>query len=325
MAKEQGADPPPEASGPEAPAALVEAFVESLRVERRLSGHTLRAYRAEVGRFFAFVAERAGRPARLEDFEARAILAYLARDHRRLAPSTRARRLSALRTFGAFLHRRGLVRENPARAVEAPKIPRRLPFAPTVEEAASLVEVPGDDPVARRDRAILELLYGAGLRVSECAGLDLEDLRRDGRGLHVRVRGGKGGKDRLVPVGRRAAEALGAYLEVRDALVTPRSPDQALFLGVRGGRIPVRTIRKIVYDRCATAGLRARVGPHALRHAFATHLLQSGCDLRAIQTMLGHASLSTTQRYTHLDLGRLLDAFERAHPRARSDGADGPG
>ena len=295
---------------------LAERFLEGLRVERRLSPHTIRAYRSEVRGFFDFVADRAGRAPRPEDFDARNLLSYLARDHRRLRPSTRGRRLSALRTFGDFLRDTGVLPENPARTIDAPRLPRRLPSAPTVDEATALVEVPGDDPVARRDRAMLELLYGAGLRVSECAALDLDDLRRDGGGWIVWVRGGKGGKDRFVPIGRKAVEALDAYRAVRDTFQTPRSPPEALFYGVRGGRISVRVLRKVVYDRCRAAGTRARMGPHALRHAFATHLLQSGCDLRAIQHMLGHASLSTTQRYTHLDLGRLLDVYERAHPRA---------
>ncbi|RMG94004.1 MAG: tyrosine recombinase XerC [Deltaproteobacteria bacterium] len=297
--------------------AVVAAFVEHLAAERRLSPNTVRAYQAEVRRFFDFVADRTGRPPRVDDFAARTLLSYLAACHRTLAPSSRARRLSALRTFGRFAHLRGHLPDNPARTIDAPKLPKRLPYAPTVEEAAEIVEVEGDDAVARRDRAMLELVYGAGLRVSECAGLDVHDVRLDPTGSHVRVRRGKGGKERLVPIGRKARAALEAYLAVREDFLRPDTPPEALFIGVRGGRISVRTLRKIVYDRCATRGVRARLGPHALRHAFATHLLQSGCDLRAIQTMLGHASLSTTQRYTHLDLGRMLDVFERAHPRAK--------
>jgi integrase/recombinase XerC len=168
---------------------------------------------------------------------------------------------------------------------------------------------------------MLEVLYGAGLRVSEAVALDLDDLRHEGRGadehLTVRVRLGKGGKQRVVPLGRKAAVALAEWLDVRSELLRPGSPVAAVFLGHRGARLVTRVARELVYRRCEETGARAVVGPHGLRHSFATHLLQSGCDLRTIQSLLGHASLSTTQRYTHLDMGRLIDLYEQAHPRAK--------
>ncbi|MCA9687245.1 MAG: tyrosine-type recombinase/integrase, partial [Myxococcales bacterium] len=153
---------------------------------------------------------------------------------------------------------------------------------------------------------------------------DRDDLRWEGERLTIRVRAGKGNKDRLVPLGRPGAEALQAWLEHRAELATARSPSQALFLGARGGRLSVRSARDLVYRRCRQSGARAVVGPHGLRHSFATHLLQSGCDLRSIQAMLGHASLSTTQRYTHLDMGRLFELYEQAHPRANLPQASSP-
>ncbi len=303
----------------------LERFRVHLADERRLSPHTVRAYVRDVAGFLAHTAERLGRPPRPEDLDVRAIRAHLAAGHRRLAPSTQARRLSVLRGFGEFLRREGRVPDNPALLVRRPKQPKHLPVALPPEDMKDLVEAADPaaaDPVDVRDRAVLEVLYGAGLRVSECAGLDLDDVREEHGGSFLRVRGGKGGKDRQVPLGRQARAALDAWLVRRDELVQPHSPPQALFLGVRGGRLSVRTIRQMVYRRCGQAGTRARVGPHGLRHAFATHLLQSGCDLRTIQSMLGHASLSTTQRYTHLDLGRIVDVYERAHPRAQAPATD---
>src|SRR5690606_14590698 len=188
-------------------------------------------------------------------------------------------------------------------------------------DRASAVVVP-EEARARRDRAVLEVLYGAGLRVSECVALDRSHLRWEGDRLLVRVVRGKGGKDRVVPLGRPAARALREYLEVRPRLLQPRSPAEAVFLGNRGGRLSDRQVRYLV-ERRSTVEARARISPHGLRHSFATHLLESGCDLRAIQSMLGHASLSTTQRYTHLTLGKLIDVYEQAHPRARMPRGDG--
>ena len=296
---------------------VVERFLVHLERERRLATHTLRAYRRDIEGFCACVEARRGRPPRLSDLSVRELRAHLAQLHGKLAASTVARRLSALRTFAEYCRREGLIAENELALLRRPKLARKLPVALPVEDVGRMidaVERPG--PLGLRDRALLEVLYGAGLRVSEAVGLDLADLRDEGEQLTVRVRGGKGNKDRVVPLGRAGAGALGAYLARRDELLTPRSPVQALFLGARGGRLSTRVARDVVYQRCRASGARAVVGPHGLRHSFATHLLESGCDLRSIQAMLGHASLSTTQRYTHLDLGRLYALYERAHPRA---------
>lgn len=294
---------------------LREAFLEHLRAEVRASAHTVRAYAADVAAFLRSVHDRAGRPARPGDLSVMFVRAHLAQLHGTHTPATISRKLSALRTFAEFLRTRGLVPDNELKLVASPKQRQRLPVALPPEDLGAMIDRPTDDAIASRDRAVLEVLYGAGLRVSECTALDLHDLRREGERTWIRVRSGKGGKDRTVPLGRPGTEALARWLERRPELATPRSPAEALFLGARGGRLGARQARQLVYAS-STEHARARVGPHALRHSFATHLLDSGCDLRAIQSMLGHASLSTTQRYTHVSLGKVLDVYERAHPRA---------
>ncbi len=312
-------------------------FVEHLRSEVRASAHTVRAYAADVAAFDESVRRRRGRPTRPTDLNQREVRAYLAELHGAAASSTIARKLSALRTFGELLRREGLIPDNEVALVQSPKRGNKLPVALPVGDIEQMIESrdPGEatglvdgsaeaDPQALRDRAVLEVLYGAGLRVSECASLDLPHLRfTEADRVVVRVVSGKGGKDRLVFLGRPAAAALRAWLDVRPLLVRPRSPAEALFLGNRGGRLGVRQIRTLVYRR-SDAQARARVGPHGLRHSFATHLLDNGCDLRAIQAMLGHASLSTTQRYTHISMGKLMDVYAQAHPRARHDESEPP-
>jgi integrase/recombinase XerC len=302
--------------------AAIAAFLVQLETERRLSAHTVRAYGRDLDAFAASIAARRGREARTGDLNLREVRAHLAELHGDHAASTIGRKLSALRTFGEFCRREGWVAENEVALVRRPKLGRTLPVALPVEDLTAMIEVGGhEDAIGRRDTALLEVLYGAGLRVSELVALDLEHLRREGRRMSIRVVGGKGGKDRVVPLGSKGCAALASYLAVRDELAGPRSPAQALFLGARGGRLGVRAAREVVYRRCTETGARTVVGPHGLRHSFATHLLQSGCDLRTIQSMLGHASLSTTQRYTHLDLGHLMNAYEASHPRARLDPA----
>lgn len=305
----------------------LDAFLDHLEHEVRASAHTIRAYRRDVEAFIESVEARRGREARISDLNMRQARAHLAELHGQLAASTIARKLSALRSFGEFARERGLLDENEVALVRRPKHRPKLPVTLPVEEVADIIDAPaGDAAAAVRDRAVLELLYGAGLRVSECVGLDLEQLRWEGDRLTLRVVKGKGNKDRLVPVGRAAAESVRHWIARRPALVKPDSPGEALFLGKRGGRLSPRTVRELLRRRSLGTGARAVIGPHGLRHSFATHLLQSGGDLRSIQALLGHASLSTTQRYTHLDLGRLMDLYEQAHPRARAeDDAGEPG
>lgn len=297
--------------------AACERFALHLQLQRRASAHTVRAYEADVRAFAAFVAELRGRPARPADLDVRTVRAWLAAIHSRLGPASIARKLSALRSFGEFLRKTGVLLENAVALVASPKRRQSLPVALPVEDVTDMIEKPQRPGVhGARDLAILEVIYGAGLRVSEVAALDLHHLERERGTVRVRVEGGKGGKDRIVPLGRKAAVALTQWLVVRDALVRASSPKSALFLGDRGRRIGVRAVRELVYRRCQATGTRARIGPHGLRHAFATHLLDSGCDLRTIQSLLGHSSLSTTQKYTHLTLGGIADVYDRTHPRA---------
>ena len=300
--------------------AVLDRFERHLETERRLSINTRVAYRRDIEAFIESIEARRGREAKVRDLGVREVRAHLAELHGKLAASTIGRKLSALRSFGEFCRREGLLDENAVALIRRPKLGRKLPVALPVEDLGRMIDGeqrPG--VVGLRDRALLEVLYGAGLRVSEAIALDLDDLRHEQGRLTVRVRAGKGGKQRVVPLGSRAVEALDAYLAERESLLTPRSPAEACFLGARGGRLNARVAREIVYRRCQTSGARAVVGPHGLRHSFASHLLQSGCDLRTIQSMLGHASLSTTQRYTHLDMGRLFELYEQAHPRANLD------
>lgn len=292
-------------------------FLVHLETERRLSPNTRRAYARDIEGFAEGIERRRDRPARVRDLTVREVRAALAELHGERTASTIGRKLSALRTFGEFCRREGLLEENEVALIRRPKLGRKLPVALPVEDITTMIDGPQRiGAIGLRDKALLEVLYGAGLRVSEAVGLDAGHLRWDGPQLMVRVVQGKGGKDRVVPLGTRAAAALREWLAVRDELASPRSPSAALFLGARGGRLGSRAAREIVYRRCQSTGARAVVGPHGLRHSFASHLLQSGCDLRTIQSMLGHASLSTTQRYTHLDVGRLFELYEQSHPRA---------
>jgi integrase/recombinase XerC len=242
------------------------------------------------------------------------VRAYAAHLQGRYAPAGAARRLAALRAFFRFGVRRGWLPASPAAGLRGPRRRRRLPAVPRAEEAAAAVEAPpAGTPLGLRDRALLELLYGSGLRVGEACALDLGCLEPGGALLRVR---GKGGRERLVPVSGCATQALAAYLAAgRPRLAGPES-GPALLLGARGRRLDPRSARAAVHRAGGAAGLRAGLHPHALRHAFATHLLDGGADLRAVQEMLGHARLSTTQVYTHLTRRRLRTAYDGAHPRA---------
>ncbi len=295
----------------------LERFVGYLDNETRASKHTVRAYRGDIEAFLKGVEARRGRPAVLSDLNVREVRAHLAERFGDCEPTTLGRQLSSLRSFGEFLRREGVVLDNEVALVRTPKRRRQLPVVLSEGDVAALIERTDRTTVkGLRALAILEVLYGAGLRVSECVGLDVEHLRWEGQTLSVRIARGKGGKDRVVPLGSKAARAIRNYLDVRGGLLDGKR-EHALFLSDKGRRMSDRVVRRMVYDACRHAGTRATVGPHKLRHSFATHLLTDGCDLRSIQTMLGHVSLSTTQRYTHLDMGRLLEVYESCHPRAK--------
>jgi integrase/recombinase XerC len=301
---------------------LAEDYLQSMAHERRASEHTLRAYRHDLEEFLAFVAERRAQPAEPGDLDIAMVRGWLASLFGDNGASTIARKLSSLRSFAAYLVRRGVRADNPAELVAMPKRPKVLPRFLTVDDAFRLMEAPdSDSPAGQRDRAMLEVMYGSGLRVSELCGLDLADLElADGT---VRVRRGKGGKDRIVPLGGAATRALEAYLGVRATLRHPRSghqDPQALFLSRRGARLTTRSVARLVDRGCLEAATRTRVSPHALRHSCATHMLDGGADLRTIQEILGHASLQTTQRYTHVSIGHLMEVYDRAHPKAHKHG-----
>ena len=311
------------------------AFLAFLRYNRNVSPHTLRAYDTDVTQFVEFLAAReAVKPSQLDvaRFDVDGVREFLGSLYRRgNSKASAARRLAALRTFARYLVREELLGEDPTALVGAPKKEQTLPAHLAIDEMDRLLSAPDvTTPAGRRDRAILELFYASGLRLSELVDLDLEDVNLSGRVVRVR---GKGGKERLVPFNKPAAEALRAMTADKaappaGATAQPARTRQAsvhqrrrrpLFLNLRQGRLTTRSVDRIVRHYVRQAAIAGGISPHALRHTFATHLLQAGADLRAIQELLGHARLSTTQRYTHLDVGRMMEVYRQAHPRARKN------
>ncbi len=302
--------------------ALVRRYLAHLEGERNLSPHTLRAYQNDLDRFVAFLARdflarpaESLAPADVDRLAVRSFVAALAKDG--LARSSQGRALSAARGLLRYAVREGEIDANPARGVKTPKAPKTLPRHLRPGETETLLEAPDtSEPLGRRDRAILELLYATGLRVGELVSLDWPEVDLSGQVLRVL---GKGGKERMVPFGRAAAAALSAWLadweEVRGEAVIEE--DEPVFLNHRGGRLTERSVRRRLDRHVESAAVAAGVHPHTLRHTFATHLLEAGADLRSIQELLGHSSLSTTQRYTHLDIDRLLHVYRESHPKAK--------
>ena len=302
--------------------ALVRRYLAHLEAERNLSPHTLRGYENDLDRFVAFLARdflarpaESLAPADVDRLAVRSFVAALARDG--LARSSQGRALSAVRGLLRYAVREGEIDANPARAVRTPKAPKTLPRHLRPGETETLLEAPDtSEPLGRRDRAILELLYATGLRVGELVSLDWPEVDLSAHVLRVL---GKGGKERMVPFGRAAAEALRAWLadweEVRGEAAG--EAEEPIFLNHRGGRLTERSVRRRLDRHVESAAIAAGVHPHTLRHTFATHLLEAGADLRSIQELLGHSSLSTTQRYTHLDIDRLLHVYRESHPKAK--------
>lgn len=287
------------------------AFLRHLERERNASPHTIRAYAQDLEQLRRHLREQLGREPHPRDADRLLIRAFLARLHRAgLKKTSAARKLAGLRTFFRYLCREGVLRHNPARALLSPRTERRIP--PYLEEAevTALLDFPAATPRELRARAILELLYATGIRCSELVGLDLSEVDLEARMLRVL---GKGSKERIVPFGAQAHKALIAYLQVR---IQARSRTDALLLNARGSRLTDRSVRLIVAARVRQIALAKHLSPHTLRHSFATHLLERGADLRAIQELLGHASLSTTQRYTHVNVRHLLEIYRKSHPRA---------
>lgn len=302
----------------------IRRFEAYLRVERRSSERTVTTYLRALDELHAFATAQ-GLPLDANRLGLVSLRAWLGSMFETCASATLARKIATLRTFYRYLMRRGLARENPAAALKTPKVKRTLPRFLTVDEAFRVMDAPAEDhtrpePLRLRDAAMLELLYGAGVRVSELSGLGLLDLERTQRTVRVM---GKGGKERLAPYGKAAADALEAYLAVRPALRSPRTGAQdpvALFLGRYGTPLTARQVQNVVRRHGALGAGRGDLHPHALRHSCATHLLDAGADLRSIQELLGHASLSTTQRYTHVSVDRLMEVYDRAHPMAHEEG-----
>jgi integrase/recombinase XerC len=312
------------------------AFLQHLELNRNVSPHTVRAYDSDVSQFIAHVAAQAGakkadlQPAQLDRD---AIRGFLGRLHgERCSRATAARKLAAVRTFLRYLLREGLIESDPGGLVATPKREVRMPAHLSEGEMTALVDAPDTtSPLGRRDHAILELFYASGLRLSELAGLDLDDLNLSARMVRVL---GKGGKERLLPFNTSTAKAIREYLKDREGLDAQvaqrrqagqgrrdgRSSRRAnpLFLNYRGGRLTPRSIDRLVRRYAEWSSARDGISPHALRHSFATHLLQRGADLRAIQELLGHARLSTTERYTHVNAAQLLEVYRKSHPRAKA-------
>jgi integrase/recombinase XerC len=312
----------------------VRAFLDFLRYNRNLSVHTIRAYDTDLSQFVEFLAGRRGiKPSQvtIAEFDADGVRGFLAALHDRgLSRASAARRLAALGTFARYLVREDVLAGDPTALVGAPQKEQTLPAHLGLRDMDRLLAAPDVTTRAgRRDRAILELFYASGLRLSELAEMDLADVNLGGRMSRVR---GKGGKERLVPFNHAAADALRAMLKDAASLAGSdmiragsrqvgqsrhRPARDPLFRNLRGGRLTTRSVDRIVRRYARDADIRGAISPHALRHTFATHLLQAGADLRAIQELLGHARISTTQRYTHLDVGRLMEVYRQAHPRAR--------
>jgi integrase/recombinase XerC len=294
----------------------VSRFLAYLEDQRRVSKQTLRAYASDLAQFRALLSERHGEEIPgPEAIDALAVRGFVARlHHEGLAKSSVARKLSAVRSFLRHAVRSGAIEVSPAEGIPTPKQPKLLPKNLTVDEVFALLDsIGGDDVAARRDKALLEFLYATGLRVGEMASLDLDDV--DLAGGLVRVLG-KGNKERIVPFGRKAKASLLAWLSASEPLRRGDGDENALFLNLRGTRLTDRSARRILDRRMLEASNAAHISPHALRHTFATHMLGAGADLRAIQELLGHASLSTTQRYTHVGVEALMAVYDKAHPRA---------
>ena len=303
---------------------LIGRFLEHLRVERNLSDHTIRSYASDLEQFRSFLwssglhRDETKGDVRVEEISPLAVRAFLSRLYREHKKSSLARKLAAQRSFFRYLVDEGVLKRSPAEIVATPKQEKKLPVFLPVDEVFALVGAPDKSTAwGVRDRAMLETLYSCGIRVSELVGLSDGDVD-----FHLGIARvtGKGRKERVVPVGGKAMEALRDYLPRRNEVLTRRKRPlerAPLFINTRGTRLTARSVARIVQKHMIRSGLLRKISPHALRHTFATHLLDAGADLRAIQEMLGHVSLSTTQRYTHVSVDKLMEVYDKAHPRAK--------
>lgn len=287
-------------------------FLRHLR-ERNASPHTIKAYAGDLANFAAYAGPRNWK--QIDHIAIRRFLSHLY--EKGLSKTSVARSLAAVRSLYRWLAREGVVEQNPAKLVATPKLPKKLPRVPTIEEMNSVLDgqMPKTAAFPERDRLMLELLYGCGIRNSELTGINLDDIRLSAEAILIR---GKGKKERYVPFGDAVKNALAGYLRARQALLAERSKNTpALLINRRGGRLTTRSVGRIIKQIAVAKGLSPDVHPHTLRHAFGTHLLEEGADLRAIQELLGHERLATTQRYTQLSMKHVLEVYDQTHPRAK--------
>lgn len=284
----------------------IEKFLNYLKIEKDYSEHTLINYAIDLRYFVSFIGEKP-----LEEVTYLDIRKFLAElKTKNFSKKTIARRVSCLKSFFKFLVREGYIENNPTLGMRAPKLDKKLPLFLTIDEVTKLIEAPEGDLPGLRDKAIMETIYSTGMRISELVSLNIEDIEFIGGAVKVK---GKGKKERIVPIGDKALKAIKAYLEARLSVF---KENRAVFLNNRGRRITPRGVRLIIDKYVNKVALREKISPHSLRHSFATHLLERGADLRAVQELLGHSSLSTTQIYTHVTAERLKSVYEKAHPRA---------
>jgi integrase/recombinase XerC len=290
----------------------IDKFLQSLR-QRNASAHTIKAYTGDLSNFAVYVGSRDWR-----SIDHLTIRGFLSRLYEKdLGKTSVARALAAVRSFYRWLAREGVVEQNPAALVSTPKLPKKLPRVPTIEEMNTVLdgEMPEVASFPERDRMLFELLYGCGIRNSELIGINLDDIRLSSEAILIR---GKGKKERYVPFGDSVKAALASYLPVRQQKLAERKKNTAaLLINQRGGRLTTRSVGRIVKKIAVTKGLSPDMHPHTLRHAFGTHMLEEGADLRSIQEMLGHERLSTTQRYTQLSMKHVLEVYDQTHPRAK--------
>ncbi len=301
----------------------IDDFLKHLKYERNLSEHTLRNYESDMEQFYDFIApansDGERRDVDIHAIDNLTIREYMARLYeKKKKKSSIHRKVACLRTFFRFLCREGVLEKNPAMLVSSPRVDRKLPNHLSIEQMIQFIETPETETVlGKRDRAILELLYASGVRVSELVGLNLTDIDFNHQTLRVK---GKGRKERMVPFGNHAKAALEAYLGVRGELLIEADPDDrdpnAVFMNYQGTRITTRSVGRMLDKYCKQCAEIHHVSPHALRHSFATHLLDAGADLRTIQELLGHARLTTTQQYTHVSTDKLMEVYDKAHPKA---------
>lgn len=298
---------------------IIKDFENYLIHEKSGSPHTHKNYMVDLTQFFRFLEGKYTdvmnkNPSFLSNVDATVVREYLTILVKDKTPSSVARKLASLRTFFKFCQRKGVVNSNPAKEVATPKVPKRVPRFLTVDEVFALLDSPhGEESLGSRDKAIMELLYGSGIRVGELVELNCDNIDLSAGSVKVL---GKGRKERIVPIGDKACRSLHSYLDIRNQFTGSVTTEKALFVNRRGGRLTARSVERMLNKYIQMSGLQKKVTPHILRHTFATHLLGQGADMRGIQELLGHASLSTTQKYTHVGIENLMKTYDKSHPKA---------